>query len=182
MLQEYFRRKNPELESKIVEKYLPFARMFAYNYAIKAWKLGDSDDVYSDATLGLLNAIRNYDPSANVKFETYATYKIRGAILDGIRKNDWIPHTARQKQKAVNEIRKKLRIELGRVPFMEEIADAMDIGIDEYRKMIAENSVNIIQSLDAHLEENGDSIFSPLLCQNFRIRKKRRRKRNWQKN
>lgn len=160
MLQEYFRRKNPELESKIVEKYLPYARMLAYNQAEKAGKLGDFDNIYGDAALGLLNAIRNYDPQEGVKFETYATYKIRGAILDGVRKNDWIPRTAHQKQKAVNEVREKLRIELGRVPFMEEIANAMDMGIDEYRKMLAENSVNTIQSLDAHLEENGDSNFS----------------------
>lgn len=160
LFQEYIRTKNPELESKIVEKYLPFARMFAYNQAVKAGKLCDSDDFYSDAALGLLNAVRNYDPLEGVKFETYATYKIRGAILDGIRKNDWIPRTARQKQKAVNKIREKLRIELGRVPFMEEIANAMDMSINEYRKMLAENSVNTIQSLDAHLEENGDSDFS----------------------
>lgn len=160
LFQEYVRTKNPELESKIVEKYLPFAKMFAYNQAVKAGKLGDFDDFYSDAALGLLNAIRNYDLQEGVKFETYATYKIRGAILDGVRKNDWVPRTARQKQKAVNEIREKLRIELGRVPFMEEIANAMDMGIDEYRKMLAENSVNTMQSLDAHLEENGDSSFS----------------------
>ena len=133
--------------------------MFAYNQAVKTGKLGDFDDFYSDAALGLLNAIRNYDLQEGAKFETYATYKIRGAILDGVRKNDWVPRTARQKQKAVNEIREKLRIELGRVPFMEEIANAMDMGIDEYRKMLAENSVNTIQSLDAHLEENGDSGF-----------------------
>lgn len=113
MLQEYFRRKNPELESKIVEKYLPYARMLAYNQAEKAGKLGDFDNIYGDAALGLLNAIRNYDPQEGVKFETYATYKIRGAILDGVRKNDWIPRTAHQKQKAVNEVREKLRIELG---------------------------------------------------------------------
>lgn len=86
MLQEYFRRKNPELESKIVEKYLPYARMLAYNQAEKAGKLGDFDNIYGDAALGLLNAIRNYDPQEGVKFETYATYKIRGAILDGVRK------------------------------------------------------------------------------------------------
>lgn len=65
-----------------------------------------------------------------------------------------------KKQKAVNEVREKLRIELGRVPFMEEIADALNMSINEYRKMLAENSVNTIQSLDAHLEENGDSDFS----------------------
>ena len=144
LLQEYFRRKNPELESKIVEKYLPYARMLAYNQAEKAGKLGDFDNIYGDAALGLLNAIRNYDPQEGVKFETYATYKIRGAILDGVRKNDWIPRTAHQKQKAVNEVREKLRIELRRVPFMEEIADALNMSINEYRKM----------------EENGDSDFS----------------------
>lgn len=128
LFQEYVRTKDPELESKIVEKYLPFVRMFAYNYAVKAGKLGDSDNIYSDATLGLLNAVRNYDPQEGAKFETYATYKIRGAILDGVRKNDWIPRTARQKQKAVNETRENLRIELGRVPFMEEIANAIGYG------------------------------------------------------
>ena len=167
LFQEYILTKDPKLESKIVKKYLPLARMFAYSYAVKAGKLGDSDNIYSDATLGLLNAVRNYDPQEGVKFETYATYKIRGAILDGVRKNDWVPRTARQKQKAVNEIREKLRIELRRVPFMEEIANAMDMGIDEYRKMLAENSVNIIQSLDAHLKENGDSIFSTTTLSEF---------------
>ena len=151
LFQGYIRTKNPELESKIVEKYLPLARMFAYNYAVKAGKLGDSDNIYSDATLGLLNAVRNYDPQEGVKFETYATYKIRGAILDGVRKNDWVPRTARQKQKAVNEIREKLRIELGRVPFMEEIANAMDMGIDKYRKMLAEEALFLCRKIQASL-------------------------------
>lgn len=163
MLQEYFRRKNPELESKIVEKYLPYARMLAYNQAEKAGKLGDFDNIYGDAALGLLNAIRNYDPQEGVKFETYATYKIRGAILDGVRKNDWIPRTAHQKQKAVNEVREKLRIELGRVPFMEEIADALNMSLTHIWK------------------KTEIPTFLPPLYQNFRIRKKRRRKRNWQK-
>ena len=82
--------------------------------------------------MGLLKAMHDFDPAQGIKFETYASIKIRGAILDGIRKNDWVPRTIRQNQKKVFQAKETLRNELKRQPTEKEIATFLEMDITKY--------------------------------------------------
>ena len=94
---EYSQTKKNEVREKIIERYLPLVKMVAGRIAIGLPQYVEKDDLVSNGFFGLLDAIERYDFSRGIKFETYAVTRIRGAILDAMRAQDWLPTTVRQK-------------------------------------------------------------------------------------
>ena len=90
------------------------------------------EDLVSYGIFGLMDAIDKFDCLKDVKFETYASLRIRGAILDQIRKMDWIPRTIRQKQKRIDAAIREIEAQSGRSATDEEIAESLGISNDEY--------------------------------------------------
>ena len=92
------------------------------------------DELLSAGTIGLMNAIENFDPGRGLAFSTLAAPRIRGAILDDLRKRDVVPRSIRRKQRKVTRARESLMHTLKRTPLAEETADALGIELDEYWK------------------------------------------------
>lgn len=155
----YKENKNKDLENKIATLYFPIVRYQAKQQALKVGENADLETYISDGSMGLLKAMHDFDPAQGIKFETYASIKIRGAILDGIRKNDWVPRTIRQNQKKVFQAKETLRNELKRQPTEKEIATFLEMDITEYRNMISDASVSMVSSLEEHMEQNGDMLY-----------------------
>jgi RNA polymerase sigma factor for flagellar operon FliA len=86
-----------------IEKYLPLVKRIAGRLAISLPQHVDEDDLIGYGVFGLLDVLERFDVSRGVKFETYATIRIRGAMIDGLRAMDWVPHSARQKVKHIQE-------------------------------------------------------------------------------
>jgi RNA polymerase sigma factor FliA len=106
------------------------------------------DDLISTGVIGLLAAIDNFDPSQNVQLNTYAERRIRGAIMESLRDMDWAPRETRRKSRQIESAIQKLKQNLGREPSEEEIASALQIGLSEYQKWLAD-----VQSIElARLE------------------------------
>ena len=110
----------------------------------------DNEDLVNYGILGLIDAIDKFDPYKNVKFETYASLRIRGSILDAIRKLDWVPRTLRKKQKEVDRAYAELEFQLGRQPQDEEMAKYLGLKIEEYGELLKEVNITTLISVDEY--------------------------------
>ncbi len=118
------------------------------------------EDLYSHGVIGLIRAVDMYDPTRNVKFETYAIALIRGAVLEALRSEDWVPRSARDKLRQLERTWVALESALGRPPTDEETAEALGISLEEYRQLLIDYARTNTLSLEACLingddEENG---------------------------
>lgn len=108
----------------------------------------DVGDLESFGFFGLLDALEKYDAARNTKFETYATTRIRGAIIDGLRSLDWVPRSTRSKARLVERQIYELTNDLGRTPTNEEVAAALGLGLEEYYGILSELKGANLFSLD----------------------------------
>ena len=150
---EYRKKRTPELREKIIIEYAGLVKVVAGRLSMYLGYNVEYDDLVGYGTFGLIDAIDKYDFDKGVKFETYASVRIRGAILDQIRKMDWIPRTLRQKQKKVDAAYKKIELETGRPATDEEIAKELEISLDELDDWQNQTKVSNLISLDDYMEQ-----------------------------
>lgn len=123
------------------------------------------EDLYSYGAMGLIRAVDMYDPTRNVKFETYAIALIRGAVLEALRSEDWVPRSARDKLRQLERVWVRLETSLGRPPTDEEAAEALGVSIQDYRQLLIDYARTNTISLEGCLingdeEENGSLLES----------------------
>ena len=110
---KYMKSKSPELREQLILEYANVVNLVAGRLNMYLGYTVDYDDLVGYGVFGLIDAIDKYDLTKNVKFETYASLRIRGSILDQIRKMDWIPRTLRQKQKRMESAAAKVETDTG---------------------------------------------------------------------
>jgi RNA polymerase sigma factor FliA len=109
----------------------------------------DKEDLVNVGIMGLMSALEKYDKTRNVQFETYASFRIRGAVLDELRAKDWVPRATRSKDNKIEGAMNALKKNLGRAPGESEIAAHLGVTLDEYFKMLDEaRCVSIISTED----------------------------------
>ncbi|WP_462332191.1 FliA/WhiG family RNA polymerase sigma factor [Schwartzia sp. (in: firmicutes)] len=140
-----------EARDRIVESYMNLVNIIAGRLAISLPPHVDRDDLISSGFFGLLDAVERYEPDRKNKFETYASVRIRGAMLDYLRSKDWVPTSVRAKIKKYENTVRELENSLGHNASDEEIADAMGITIDELNKTVSQMNVATIIPLDDYL-------------------------------
>ena len=141
-------------KEEIIIKYVDLVKIVAsklFNYY--AQKI-EYEDLVGYGIIGLIDAIDKFDYTKNIKFETYASIRIKGAIMDEIRNQDWVPRAIRQKSKQLNNAIKTLEDKLCREATKEEIAQYMNISIDELLKLIDETSTFNIMSIEEEIADN----------------------------
>ena len=117
------------------------------------------DDLIQSGMIGLLEAANNFDPTQGASFETYAGIRIRGSMIDNIRKHDWTPRSVHQKYRKIAQTINTLEGALGRAATSTEIADDMGVSVDEYHKALADSSSSRLFSLEETLESpSGDGV------------------------
>ncbi len=152
----YIKTKSPELREQLILEYANVVNLVAGRLSMYLGYTVEYDDLVGYGIFGLIDAIDKYDMTKNVKFETYASLRIRGAILDQIRKMDWIPRTLRQKQKRMETAVAKLEAAYGRPATSDEIAEELGITKDEYEGWKAEAEFTNMVSLDDYLEQGSE--------------------------
>ena len=145
---------------ELVEIYARVVKYVAGRMAIGLPHYVDQNDLVSAGLLGLIQAIDNFDPDRGIKFETYAIPRIRGAILDELRSQDWFPRSLRRKARQLEEAYTTLEARLGRTATDEELARELGLSRSELSAMIEEVSVATIISLDAESSNDGDDATS----------------------
>lgn len=119
---KFLRTRRRVYKDQLVEVYLPLVRSVADKLSARLPRTVDREDLISAGTFGLFKAIEGYDPSKNTRFETYCRLRSRGAMIDFLRQQDWIPREARNRGSRLAETIETLRVELGRDPTDLEIA------------------------------------------------------------
>jgi RNA polymerase sigma factor for flagellar operon FliA len=136
---------NQELRNRLVEIYLPLVKYNGERIWSRLPEGVELDDLVSAGVFGLMDAIDAFDLSRGVKFETYCVPRIRGAMLDELRTMDWVPRLVRSKASKLNEAIKTLEAKFGRQPNENELAEHLNISVQELEKMILDaNAVNLI--------------------------------------
>ena len=149
---QYKENKSVEIRNQLAEHYLPLVRIVGGRLAISLPPHLDKDDLLSSGFFGLLDAIDRFDISRNIKFETYAGVRIRGAMIDYLRSKDWIPVTMRQKIRRYEQTVYRLENELGRSATDKEIAAALEISVDELQVLIGQCNAATVIPLEEYLQ------------------------------
>ena len=153
---EYGELKNADLREKLILEYAPLVKLVAGRLSMYLGFNVEYDDLVGYGVFGLIDAIDKFDTMKDVKFETYASLRIRGAILDQIRKMDWIPRTIRDRQKKIDSAIKEIEAEPGHVATDSEIAAKMNISEDEYMNWQTQMKVTNVVSLNEFMEQGAD--------------------------
>lgn len=132
----------------LVIQHAPLVKRIAYHLMNKLPPNVQADDLIQAGMIGLLEASRNYDPSQGASFETYAGIRIRGSMLDEIRRSDWTPRSVHRKARMVAEAMREIENEQGRDARDVEVADALGMSLDEYHKILQDASGCRIFSLE----------------------------------
>lgn len=154
--QDYMKTRNSEKRDKIILEYAPLVKIVAGRLNMYLGYNVEYDDLVGYGIFGLIDAIDKFDYGKGVKFETYASLRIRGAILDQIRKMDWIPRSLRQKQKKIDAAISKIENTYGRNATDEEIAKEIGIDTDELQNWQGQAKITNIVSLDEFIEASGE--------------------------
>lgn len=154
--EDYKRTKDDKLREQIIVEYVPLVKLVAGRLNMYLGYTVEYDDLVSYGVFGLIDAIDKFDFDKNIKFETYASLRIRGSILDQIRKMDWIPRSVRQKQKQIEAAIVSLEKEKGVNVTDQDIADKLEISVDEYRNWEGQTNISNIASLDEFMEQGTD--------------------------
>jgi len=145
------RNKTHELgvkKEELVEEYAPMIKYIAQRMAAKIPVMVEIGDLIDAGVIGLLDAAEKYDAGKGVQFKTYAEYRIKGAMLDELRRSDWLPRTVRRKSNHLERVYKDLKKRLNRLPEPEDMAKALDVSLDDYFKLLKEASTGSIVQLE----------------------------------
>lgn len=154
--EEYSTKDSPELREKLILEYAGLVKLVAGRLNMYLGYAVELDDLVGYGIFGLIDAIDKFDYGKGVKFETYASLRIRGAILDQIRKMDWIPRTLRQKQKKLDAAMSALELKNGRIPTDRELAAELDITVEELINWQQQSNYANIVSLDDYIEQGAE--------------------------
>ena len=155
--QRYHQQGDTHTENALVEQYLPLVRAAVGRLAMTLPEHVDADDLHSAGLIGLLQALRNYDPSSGTSFEVYARRRIRGAMLDELRRMDWVPRTVHEKARRIQEVMNRLEQRLARTPTEQEMAREMNIPVSEYSELLDEIRPAAFICLDAACPAQGEN-------------------------
>ncbi len=145
---EYRRNRDQKLRDRLILTYAPLVKYVAGRLGSGLPAHVDDDDLVSYGLLGLIGAIERYEPDRDVKFETYAIARIKGAIIDELRSLDWVPRSVRSRAREIERAIAELEAKLGRAPTDDEISDKVGITTDELEDSLSEISRTSIAALD----------------------------------
>jgi RNA polymerase sigma factor for flagellar operon FliA len=152
--EKYSVTKDNSIREKLIVKYSPLVKYIAGRLSIYFGSNVEYDDLISYGIFGLIDAIDKFDISKGVKFETYASLRIRGAIIDSIRELDWVPRSVRQKKKELEKTYQELESKLGHSATDADVAKKMGVSIEEFHKLLSNVSISTVISLDEYYEQN----------------------------
>jgi RNA polymerase sigma factor for flagellar operon FliA len=165
--EEYSKKRSPDLFEKIIIEYAGLVKLVAGRLSMYLGHNVEYDDLVGYGTFGLIDAIDKFDYSKGYKFETYASLRIRGAILDQIRKMDWIPRSIRQKQRKIESAYQALERKYGGNFSDEAVAEELNITLEELEDWQSQTNITNLISLDEFLEQGSESKTEQYIAASF---------------
>jgi len=153
----YKTQRTQEVRNVLIENYLPLVKTVAERLHAKMPKEVELDDLMSEGVFGLMDAIETFDLDRGVKFETFSNRRIKGAILDKLRTLDWVPRLVRSRRHKIEDAYKQFEIKYGRIPTDEELADEMEVTVEEFLDLARSATATGIISLNRKYYETEGS-------------------------
>lgn len=157
---KYSETKSQDIRNEIIIEYANLVKIIASRLSAYLGNCIEYEELVSYGTIGLINAVNRYDISMNVKFETYASMRIKGEMIDQLRKSDWVPRVVREKEKKYNNAYNVLYNRLGREPTNSELQEELGMSEKEFNSMVVLlNSTQMIYMDDnGSLDDTGDNV------------------------
>ena len=146
-----------------IAQYAPLVKRIAHHMMARLPANVQVEDLIQTGMLGLLDAVQRFDATQGALFETYASQRIRGAILDGLRSNDWLPREVRRNSRRIEDAMHSVEQRLGRTALEREVAGEMGLTLDEYHKLLLEARGNQLVYYD-DFEDEGEEHFLDRHC------------------
>jgi RNA polymerase sigma factor for flagellar operon FliA len=146
-------------KQQLVIQYAPLVKRIAYHLMARLPASVQADDLIQNGMLGLLDACGRFEDGQGAQFETYAVQRIRGAMLDGLRENDWVPRSVRREMRRVEAAITQLEHQHGRQPNETELAAALDMPLAEYQRLLGDARGHQLLSLEDLSGSDGDEEF-----------------------
>ena len=153
LFQAYKRTGDEALKWPLVMRYSGLVKTIALQVRGVYSSFAQVDDIVNEGLLTLANSVDKFDPEKGIKFETYVSKRIRGAVIDLARRQDWVPRSVRRKARDIDQASGELFSELGRYPTDQEMADRLGISQGRYQEDLASSSMCSVLSLDALFED-----------------------------
>jgi RNA polymerase sigma factor FliA len=147
---EFVATRRPQLRDELITEYAPLVRFVVSRLGIPPTSLLEAEDLISYGMIGLITAIDRFDPSRGVRFEAFATSRVRGAVIDQLRALNWLPRSAVARVRQIETALANLEQRLGRPAKEQEAAAEVGVSTDRYRQMLLEAGM-VVLSLDAPL-------------------------------
>lgn len=141
---------------EVVERHADLVRRIAHHLAARLPPSVEVDDLVQAGMLGLIEASRNYDPEQGASFETYASIRIRGAMIDEIRRGDWTPRSVHRRAREAAEVTRAIEQRTGRAATAQQVAGALNMSPEEYNRLLEDAACGQVLSLESHIEDNGE--------------------------
>lgn len=160
--EKFINRRDEDARQKLILHHLPLVKHLAGRVAVKLPSFIQREDLEGYGVIGLMEALDKYDPSMGNNFDSYAYHRIRGAMLDEVRRQNWLPRTAWQKFQALRSTRERLESELGEAVSDDVVAQEMGITVDELHQLVFNGNKMYLQSLDEEVFGHDGSAISKL--------------------
>ena len=157
LLEKYRLTGDMNVRNEIVLMYMDLVKMIAVSMRNIYTGYAESDDIINEGVIALMAAIDGFDPEKNVKFETYAGIRIKGAVIDYLRKLDRVPRTLRKLSKQLDDNFARLNSELCRTPTDEELAESMNMTTAQLSKLMANTAGMITLSFDESISASSET-------------------------
>lgn len=160
--------RDSEAGNVLVKKYMPLVSYHVQRVSVGLPKSVCRDELRSFGLMGLLDALEKFDPDRDLKFDTYASFRVRGAIIDGLRKEDWLPRSTREKAKKVEAAMEKLEQRHLRNATTKEIAEELELDESEVHKTMNEHFFAHVLSIDEQPQGQDDNELSAFVIKDER--------------
>ena len=140
----------------LVQRFAPLVKRIAYHLMARLPPSVQIDDLVQNGMIGLLDAIDRFEAGMGAQFETYAAQRVRGAMLDGLRENDWLPRSLRRELRQVEQMVTRLEQEFGRPPSENELASSLGVSLAEYQKTLLDARGYQVLSFEDLTEEGSE--------------------------
>ncbi|MEF8698728.1 MAG: RNA polymerase sigma factor FliA [Candidatus Accumulibacter sp. UW20] len=143
-------------KDQLVQRFAPLVKRIACHLLARLPASVQLDDLVQNGMLGLLDAMGRFEAGLGSRFETYAAQRVRGAMLDGLRENDWLPRSLRRNHRRIEAAIAELEQEKGRAPTEKELADSLNMSLADYQTMLQEARGHQLVYLEDLVAERGD--------------------------
>ncbi len=158
LVKEYLKSHDPKLREQVIVKFIPIVKYVIGRLNLSVKSKMELEDIHSAGIFGLIRALEDFDATRNTTFKTYATWRVRGHILDYLRKIDVVSRGDRAKLREIEAAMSALAFRYGREPSVYEVADELDMDLRECHRLLEVAQLNFMISLDQTQQMDGEDI------------------------